>query len=249
MRSVQALAAAVLSLLAVSQCRARGRTEAGRHPADLSSRQPGQRLDPRGGDLFGQHSLHAGLQQPRHLQAGRGAEQHGLDRAGSRRELGLERRQQDAHLQAAAGRQVARRQAVHVRRRQMHLRHADGQVAAEVPQEPAQVLVRPGQRRHDSRRLRGRVQPEAAAAGAAGAARLRLHADLSLPRLAGGDAHPSDRHRAVQVRRVQGQRIDQARPAIPTTGRRACRISTASSSPSSPTARPRSWPSSPASST
>ncbi len=34
------------------------------------------------------------------------------------------------------------------------------------------------------RRLRGLVQPEAAAAGAAGAARLRLHAGLSLPRFA-----------------------------------------------------------------
>ena len=40
------------------------------------------------------------------------------------------------------GRQMARRQAVHLGRRQMHLRHADGQVAAEVPPEPAQVLVR-----------------------------------------------------------------------------------------------------------
>ena len=40
-----------------------------------------------------------------------------------------------------AGRQMARRQAVHVGRRQMHLRHADGQVAAEVPPEPAKVLV------------------------------------------------------------------------------------------------------------
>ena len=53
-------------------------------------------------------------------------------------------RQENADVQAAAGRQVARRQAVHLRRRQMHLRHADGQVAAEVPQEPAQVLVRRG---------------------------------------------------------------------------------------------------------
>ena len=67
----------------------------------------------------------------------------------------------------------------------MHLRHADGQVAAEVPQEPAQVLVRSGRRCDDQRRLRGVVQPEAAAAGAAGAARFRLYADLSLPRLAG----------------------------------------------------------------
>ena len=38
-------------------------------------------------------------------------------------------------------------------RRQMHVRHADGQVAAEVPAESAKVLVRRGQRRHDQRRL------------------------------------------------------------------------------------------------
>ena len=54
------------------------------------------------------------------------------------------------------------------------------------------------------------VQPEAAAAVAAGAARLRLHAGLSLPRLARRHAHQADRHRPVQVRRVQGQRVDQA---------------------------------------
>ena len=93
-----------------------------------------------------------------------------------------------------------------VGRRQMHLRHADGQVAAEIPPEPAQVLVRPGRRRHHQRRLRGHLQPEAAAAGAAGAARLRLHAGLSLPRVAGRHAHQADRHRPVQVRRVQGER-------------------------------------------
>ena len=148
-----------------------------------------------------------------------------------------------------AGRQMARRQAVHVGRRQMHLRHADGQVAAKIPAEPAQVLVRPGQRRDDQRRLRGLVQSEAAAAGAVVAARLRLYADLSLPCLAGRHAHQPDRHRPVQVRRVQGQRIDQARRRTRTTSRRACPISTASNSPSSRTARPRSWASSPASST
>ena len=47
-------------------------------------------------------------------------------------------------------------------------------------------------------------------AGAAGPARLGLHAGLSLPCLAGRHAHASDRHRAVQVRRIQDQRIDQA---------------------------------------
>ena len=94
-----------------------------------------------------------------------------------------------------------------VGRRQMHLRHADGQVAAEIPPEPAKVLVRSGQRRHRQRRFRGVVRTEAAAAGAAVAARLRLYAGLSLPRLAGRHAHQAGRHRPVQVRRVQGQRI------------------------------------------
>ena len=92
----------------------------------------------------------------------------------------------------------------------MHLRHADGQVAAEIPPEPAKVLVRSGQRRDRQRRFRSVVRTEAAAAGVAVAARLRLHAGLSLPRLAGRHAHQADRHRPVQIRRVQGQRIDQA---------------------------------------
>ena len=44
------------------------------------------------------------------------------------------------------------------------------------------------------------------------AARLRLFAGLSLPRLAARHAHQADRHRPLQVRRVQGQRVDQGRP-------------------------------------
>ena len=124
-----------------------------------------------------------------------------------------------------------------------------GKSAAEVPQEPAQILVQRGCRRHAERRFRGRVQPEAAAAGAAGAARLGLYAGLSLPRFARRHAHQAGRHRSVQVRRVQGQRIRSRSPAIRTTGRRDCRISTASSTPSSPTGRPPFSASSPASST
>ena len=59
----------------------------------------------------------------------------------------------------------------------------------------------------------------------------------------------ADRHRAVQVRRVQAEPEHQGRPATRTTGSRAGPISTASNTPSSPTARRRSCPSSPASST
>ena len=69
-----------------------------------------------------------------------------------------------------------------------------------------------GRRCHDQWRLRGHLQPEAAAAGAAGAARVRLHAGLSLPCVAARHAHASDRHRPVQIRRVQAERVDQARP-------------------------------------
>ena len=64
-----------------------------------------------------------------------------------------------------------------------------GKSPAEVPPEPAQVLVRRGQRRHDQRRLRGVVQFEATAAGAVVAAGLGLYADLSLPCVAGRHAH------------------------------------------------------------
>ena len=42
------------------------------------------------------------------------------------------------------------------------------------------------------------------------AARLRVFAGLSLPRLAARDAPTPDRHRPVQIRRIQAERVDQA---------------------------------------
>ena len=153
----------------------------------------------------------ADLQQSGRLRSAQAAEQHGHDRARAGDELGLEQGQHRAHLQAAPGRQVARRQAVHRQGREVHLRPAAGQGAGQVPQEPAQGLVRERRRRHDQRRLRGDVPSQAAAAVAAGDARLRLYADVSLPRAGGADAHASDRHRPVQVRRVEAERVDQAR--------------------------------------
>ena len=99
------------------------------------------------------------------------------------------------------------------------------------------------------RRLRGHVPPEAAAARLSRAARLGLLAGLSVPRAAGADAAAPDRHRPVQVRRVQAERIHQGRPATRITGNRAGPISTASNTRSSRTSRPARWPSSPARST
>ena len=90
---------------------------------------------------------------------------------------------------------------------------------------------------------------EATAAGVPDAARLGLHAGLSVPRVAQGHAHEPDRHRAVQVRGAEAERVDQVRQERRTTGRRAGPTWTASSTPSSRAARPACWASSPASST
>ncbi len=74
------------------------RPEAGRYPDDVSPRQPGKRLHPRGGDLFQQRAVHARVQQPRHLQTGCCAEQLAVDRSRPGDELVVERRQHQADL-------------------------------------------------------------------------------------------------------------------------------------------------------
>ena len=72
-------------------------------------------------------------------------------------------------------------------------------------------------------------------------ARRRLLAGLFLPRAGPRHALQADRHRPVQGRRVQAQRIDQAGARIPTTGRRAGPISTPSTGRSCPTAARACW--------
>ena len=126
-------------------------------------------------------------------------------------QLGLEQRRTHLTFQLRRGREMARRPAVHGQGREMHLRPAERQGAGQVPQEPAQGVVRQRRGCHGQRRLRGDVPSQAAATVAAGDARLRLFADLSLPCPGGADAHASDRHRALQVRRVQAERSHQAR--------------------------------------
>src|SRR4029077_16199547 len=91
----------------------------------------------------------------------------------------------------------------------MHLGSAAGEGAGQAAAQSAQILVRKRRRGDDARRLRGHLPSETAAAGALGAARLRLVAGLSLPRAGAGDAAAPDRPRTLQVRRVQAERIDQ----------------------------------------
>src|SRR3546814_16426593 len=86
---------------------------------------------------------------------------------------------------------LVRSKAVHRGRRQMHLRHADGDVGdAEAAAQPARHLGRERLGRHDRWRFRSDVRTGAAAALAAESARLRLFAALSLPR-------PTDRTSVV----------------------------------------------------
>ncbi len=115
-------------------------------------------------------------------------------------------RQDHADVPARAGREVARRQAVHGEGRQMHVRsRVRARTVRGLPQEPAQDLVSQRQGDHDQRRPRGQLRAERAAAELHRAASVGLYADLSLPRRAKADAHQPDRDRAVQVRRDQAE--------------------------------------------
>ena len=100
--------------------------------------------------------------------------------------------------------------------RQVHLGPADRQGEREAARQSAQVLVPEPRRGHRQRRLRGHLPSEAAAAGLAGAARSGLVAGLSLPCAAARHAPASDRHRPVQIRRVQAERVHQgdAQPGL-----------------------------------
>ena len=204
------------------RCGAGVGAEGRRHAAGHPSRQPAQRLDPRGGDDLDRHALHVGLQQPGGVRSPVQAERARPHRARPRDRMGVERRRHQAHLQAARRREVARRQALHQRRREMHLGHAD-RARIEAAQEPAQVVVVQPQGGDGERRPRGHLPSRPAAALGADHAGRRLLAGLSLPRAGRPDAHQADRHRALQVRRAEAERIDEggaqsrlleARPAL-----------------------------------
>ena len=127
-------------------------------------------------------------------------------------ELGVERGRHRAHLQAARRRQMARRQAVHRRRRQMHLRSADrqgqGEAAPQLPRKTWWVNVASITTNGDDEATfhLKRPQPALLALLASG-----VYADLSLPCLAARDAAAPDRHRPVQIRRIQAEPVDQGR--------------------------------------
>src|SRR6202048_3396893 len=84
----------------------------------------------------------------------------------------MERGRDRADLRIAPGRQVARRQAVHRRGRQMHLGPAARQSERQAAGQSAQVVVPQPRRSIDQRRLRGHLPSGTAAAGLCHAAGL-----------------------------------------------------------------------------
>ena len=148
------------------------------------------------------------LQQPRDVRPERRQEQLRIDRARPRHQMGDERRRQAGRLHPAPGREMARRQAVHRQGRGLHLRAAAGRGQAAA--QSARGLVQQRREGDGRQRLRRHLPSQGAAALAAGAAGVGLHADLSLPRPVGRHAPQADRHRPVQARRVQDERGHQA---------------------------------------
>jgi hypothetical protein len=177
--------------------------EGRRHPARLAAGQPGQHVDPRGGDRGRRTPDDGRLQQPRHLRSAHRAEQPRHDPPRSRHELVVERGGNRADLRAARRRQVARRRAVHRGRRQMHLGPVNREIGRAPARQSQEGLVQQPGRGEDTRRGPGDLRPQAAAARVYRAACERNVAGLPMPRLAGADASAPDRHRPVQVRRVQ----------------------------------------------
>ena len=135
------------------------------------------------------------------------------------------------------GRQVARRQALHLEGRQVHLRHAARGAgrAGQAPHQSAQGLVR--QRRADrgARSVHGGLPAQAAAALAADHARLRLLAGLRGARPARPVPHELHRHGPVQAQGVAPGRVRRVReePRLLRQGPPVSRRARATSSSSS----------------
>src|SRR6516164_5580696 len=94
---------------------ARRRSANRRDPQILSSRQPREHVDPRGGDDLDSGADDGRLQQPRVVQTGRKAESAGIHPAGTGRKLVVGRGPHEAHLQTAARCQMARLGELHLR--------------------------------------------------------------------------------------------------------------------------------------
>ena len=173
---------------------------------------PGLR-HPRGVHVLDELPGPAVLQQPRLLRPGEADGEHGHHRGRPRRAVVVAGQLQEPRLLSPEGRQVARRQAVHVEGRQVHLRHAPRGAgrAGQAPHQPAQGLVREHRAHRGGRSVHGGVPHEAPAARAPDDARLGLHPGLCGPYPARAIPHELHRHRPVQAQGVAPRRVRRVR--------------------------------------
>ena len=189
-----------------------GGAEAGRHAQHLPSRQPAERLAARGVDRLGHAAVHGRVQQPRAVRPDQAAEQPRDHRAGAGESWAWDATNTKLTFKLREGVKWHDGKPFTAKDVQCtwHALHRQGR-AGGVQQEPAQGLVLQSQGGHDQRRPRGDLPSRPPAAVVPDAAGVRLLARLPLPCLAARHAHQAGRHGAVQVRRAQAQRVDQAR--------------------------------------
>src|SRR3954449_2654350 len=94
----------------------------------------------------------------------------------------------------------------------MHLRAVAGEGQGQTSPQSTQGVVPELGRGDHRRRLCGDVRAEASATSLYHAAGVRLYADLPLPCTATADAAAPDRHRPIQIPRIQAERAHQADP-------------------------------------
>src|SRR2546423_13431102 len=105
---------------------------------------------------------------------------------------------------------MARWQAFHRQRCEMHLGHIAWQDQSWFSAQSPQSFVSQLARGHDRWRLSGHVSPSSATASVYRITRLRGLAGLPLPRHTGPNAAAPDWYRTFQVHRIQAERVNKA---------------------------------------
>ena len=158
-------------------------------------------LHPRDGDDLDRVAGHAVSEQPRAVRSAEEDRERRHDHRRAGREVVVAGPLPESRLLPPQGRQVARRPALHVQGREVHVRHAPrgARRARQAADQSAKGLVRQRRGGRDAGHLHGGLSPEEASALVAPDARLRLHSGLRrsrAPRTTGRTAWAPGRSRS-----------------------------------------------------